>query len=256
MQLPLSLVVITKNEEKNLSRCLKSVEGLSDIVVVDSDSTDRTCEFAQKMGARVLKKDWMGFGKQKRYAVEQAKNDWVLCLDADEALSDSLKSEIQNIFSQLDPGTGYLLPRKSFHLGRWIGHGGWYPDYQLRLFNRKHLQWNEEPIHEKVVATKTAALKNPILHYLFEDLRDQIETNNRYSSLLAEKDFKNGKKFSFLKLLIKPKVKFLECYVLKLGFLDGLPGFIIAVGAAYSIFLRWAKLWELESVSAKQKESA
>ena len=246
MKLPISLAVIVKNEENNLPQCLASCAWVQDIVVVDSDSTDRTVEVAQKLGARTFQKSWMGFGPQKRFAVEQAKFDWVLCLDADEVLSEALQAEIQNKFNQLDPQTGYLLPRKSYHMGRWITHGGWYPDWQLRLFNRQAGNWNDSQIHEKVVVSKTAKLTKPLFHFLFENLADQINTNNRYSSLQAQEAFKKGQKFSFYKLIIKPWVKFVECYFLKLGLLDGLPGFVIAVGAGYSVFLRWAKVWELE----------
>jgi hypothetical protein len=183
--------------------------------------------------------------------VKQAKNDWILSLDADEVISDELKNEIQQRFSALDAKTGYLIPRKSWHLGRWILHGGWYPDYQLRLFNRQHSQWNQALIHEKVIATQTAKFSQPILHYLFEDLADQVETNNRYSGLLAAEHFKKSQKFSYLKIIHKSVFKFFECYFIKKGFLDGFPGFVIAVGAAYSVFIRWAKLWELEQKSLK-----
>jgi glycosyltransferase involved in cell wall biosynthesis len=246
MKLPISLVVIAKNEEKSLPQCLASCSWVQDIVVVDSDSSDRTVEVAQKLGARVIVKPWMGFGLQKRFAVEQAKFDWVICLDADEQVSESLQAEILARFEKLDPSTGYYLPRKSYHMGRWITHGGWYPDYQLRLFNRTAGNWNDAPIHEKVIVSKSDRLSEPLYHLLFENLADQINTNNRYSSLQAEQHFSKGQKFNLYKLVIKPWVKFIECYFLKLGFLDGLPGFVIAVGAGYSVFIRWAKVWELE----------
>lgn len=245
--IPLSVVIITKNEEVNISRALKSVSWAGDILVLDSGSQDRTCEIAKTLGARVFSEEWKGFGPQKRRGVELAKYDWILSIDADEEVSEDLFREIQVEWSTLNLETGYRLPRKSFHLGRWILHGGWCPDYQLRLFNRKFSNWNENRIHEKVIATKTAEFKAPILHYVFKSKAHQVETNNRYSTLQAEEYFKQGGRFSFFKLLTKPLVKFIECYFLKFGILDGLPGFVIAVSAGYSVFIRWVKIWELQN---------
>lgn len=243
-KLPISLVIIALDEQDRIERCIRSASFVDDVVVVDSFSKDQTAEVARTAGARVFQEKWRGFGPQKRFAVEQAKHDWILSLDADEEISPDLAAEIVEKFSALDPGTGYRMPRLSFHMGRWIRHGGWYPDYQLRLFNRKHSQWSEHTIHERVVAAKTATLKNQLRHYGFRNLAEQVQTNNRYSSLQSDMDRKNGKKFSLLKLIFKPWSKFMETYFWKLGFLDGMPGFIISVSAAYSAFLRHAKLWE------------
>lgn len=246
MKLPLSLVVITLNEEANLGRCLASVPFADEVLVVDSFSTDLTSEVAKRWGAKFLRKAWEGYGPQKAYANAQAKHDWILSLDADEALSPELQAEILARFAELDPETGYEFPRKSFHLGRWINHGGWYPDYQLRLFNRKHSTWSDAALHEKVQVKSKARFRSDLLHWVFRDLSHNVVTNDRYSTLGAQNLRSKGKRFSLLKLIYKPWVKFIEAYIVKLGFLDGLPGFIIAVGAAYSIFLRHAKLWELE----------
>jgi glycosyltransferase involved in cell wall biosynthesis len=244
--LPLSLVVVALNEEVNIERCLRSVPFVSDIVVVDSFSTDRTVEIAQKLGANVIQEKWRGYGPQKAFAVSQAKHDWVLSLDADEALSPELQKEILAKFATFNPEVGYEIPRRSYHLGRWISHGGWYPDAQLRLFNRQYSQWSQDALHEKVQVKSKERLKCDMLHWVFDDLSDQVRTNDKYSSLGAHNLQNSGKDFSLLKLIFKPGIKFLECYVLKRGFLDGLPGFIIAVGAGYSIFLRHAKLWEIK----------
>ncbi len=252
-KLPLSLVVITLNEESKIERCLKSVPFASELVVVDSFSQDKTVEVAQKCGARVVQEKWRGFGPQKAFATEIATHDWVLSLDADEALSPELAQEIYEKFSRLNPQAGYRLPRLSYHLGRWIRHGGWYPDYQMRLFNKKHSQWNTEPLHEKVVVQKVETLKNNLLHWVFSGISDQVKTNDRYSTLGAEQVIKSGKKFSYAKLLLKPFSKFVETYFWKLGFLDGLPGFIISIGAAYSMFLRWAKIWEMTRKTEEKK---
>ena len=250
-KLPISLVIITLNEEAHIERCIRSALFVDDIVVVDSFSTDRTVEIANNCGARVFQEKWRGFGPQKAFAASQAKYPWVLSLDADEAISPELAEEIQKIFSNLEPEVGYLIPRKSYHLGRWIGYGGWYPDYQLRLFNKDKSQWNAAALHEKVEVKERKRLKSPLLHWVFDDLSDQVITNDRYSSLGAKQLHESGKGFSYFKLFTKPVSKFIECYLFKRGFMDGIPGFIIAVGASYSIFLRFAKLWEIENVKKK-----
>lgn len=252
-KLPISLVIITLNEEDHIERCIRSAPFVDDVVVVDSFSTDRTVEIAKACGARVFQEKWRGFGPQKAFAAEQAKNSWILSLDADEALSMELVSELQEKFATLDPEAGYLFPRRSFHLGRWINHGGWYPDYQLRLFNKDKSQWNSADLHEKVEVKKRLKMAKDLQHWVFDDLSDQVVTNDRYSTLGAKQLAAVGKKFSFFKLLTKPVSKFVETYIVKRGFMDGLPGFIISVGASYSIFLKFAKLWEMERVQKKSK---
>lgn len=244
-KLPLTLMIITLNEERNIERCIRSVPFASEILVIDSGSRDKTKEIAEKNGAKVLHHEWIGFGPQKKWGTAQARYDWILSLDADEALSSDLAEEILAKFSELDPKTGYELPRLSMHLGRWIRHGGWYPDAQLRLYHRQFSNWPDAQIHERVDSPTVARLKKDLYHFVFQDLSHQVQTNNRYSSLLAEKDFASGKRFSLFRLIVKPWSKFIECYFLKLGMLDGIPGFMISVGAAYSIFLRQSKLWEL-----------
>lgn len=244
-KLPLSLVVITLNEESNVKSCIDSVPFASDIVILDSFSKDKTKEIVQALGARFFEQSWLGFGPQKNKAVELATYDWVLSLDADERLSPELQAEILQQFETLNEQKGYMLPRISFYLGRWIRYGGWYPDYQLRLFNRKFSKWDHAGIHEKVVAPHTSKFKNPIQHYVFDSISHQVVTNDKYSSLQAQYLFKEKKnKFSVFNLVTKPWVKFVENYFYKRGFLDGLPGFIIAVGSAYSVFLKYAKIWE------------
>ncbi|HPI40837.1 MAG TPA: glycosyltransferase family 2 protein [Pseudobdellovibrionaceae bacterium] len=246
-KLPLSLVVITFNEEKNIERCLKSVPFASEWIVLDSFSTDRTKDLSLALGARFFQEPWKGYGAQKQSATLKASYDWVLSLDADEELSPELAQELLKNFDQLQADVGYRMPRRSFYLGRWIDHGGWFPDYQLRLFHRKHASWTLSSIHEQVKSHRTQKLVSPILHYVFRNLEHQVQTNNNYSSLQAQDLFTQRKNFSLFKLITKPGVKFLELYFFKSGFLDGLPGFIIAVGGAYSVFLKHAKLWEIEN---------
>jgi len=248
---PLSLVVITLNEEKRLRSCIESVPFVDEIIVLDSGSTDRTSEVAKELGAIVHVQKFLGFGLQKRKAVDLAKNDWVLCLDADEVVSQELAKEIQTHFFKLSPEQAVSFPRRSFHLGRWINFGGWYPDRRVRLFNRKHHQWSEASVHEEVKVESKQHLRftQDLQHFVFDSLQHQIATNNHYSTLQALELKKKNKRFSLWNLLTKPPVKFIELYLLKQGFRDGLPGFIIAVGGAYSTFLKWSKLWEQESQS-------
>ncbi|MBN8537197.1 MAG: glycosyltransferase family 2 protein [Deltaproteobacteria bacterium] len=245
-KIPLSIVVITFNEEKNLRRCLNSASFAQDIVVLDSISKDKTKEISLACGARFYEQTWLGFGRQKKKAVGLAMFDWVLCLDADEEISKDLHDELILRWSELKEDTGYKLPRLSFYLNKWIHHGGWYPDYQLRLFNRKFSQWSEDLIHEKVLSPKTENFKSALNHYVFDDIADQVNTNNKYSSLQSEKMNHEGRRFNGFHFITKPMVKFIECYFYKMGFLDGWVGFIIAISAAYSVFLKWAKLWELK----------
>lgn len=254
-KLPISLVVVTYNEEKNIERCLRSVPWASEIIVLDSYSQDDTLKIAHRLGARVFQEKWKGYGRQKASAVDKAKYDWILSLDADEALSPELAEEIQKRWPRFNSMAGYLIPRRSFHLGRWIGHGGWFPDRQLRLFHRETGRW-EGSVHEKVQVPLEEKLKHEIHHWVFDDLADQVTTNNKYSSLQAEDLVRQGKRFSMWRLLAKPPTKFVETYFLKLGFLDGLPGFIISIGAAYSVFLKWAKLWEAERAMAESQSQS
>ncbi len=253
MKLPLTLMVITLNEESNIERCLRSVPFVDEVLIIDSQSSDQTVAIAEKMGAKVLQKAWQGFGPQKKWGTAQARNDWILSLDADEELSSELADEIKSKFEQLNSKVGYQFPRRSFHLGRWIAHGGWYPDRQLRLYNRQFSNWPDSEIHERVQAPQVETFQSNLNHYVFKNLSHQIQTNDRYSSLLAQQDFKAGKRFSFFKLCLKPWSKFFECYLVKLGFLDGLAGLVIAVSAGYSIFLRQAKLWELSQKNEAKK---
>jgi glycosyltransferase involved in cell wall biosynthesis len=241
----ISAVIITKNEETNIQRCIESVLFADEIIVYDSGSVDQTVSIARKLGAKVSVGDWMGFGPTKRHATSLALNDWILSIDADEEVSADLKSELLKRRENLNPQVGYRLPRLSNYLGQWVRHGGWYPDYQLRLFNRQHCNWNEDVIHEKVNASSTDTFLSHLNHYVFKNIDHQVQTNNRYSTLQAMDMRRRGKKFSWFHFLTKPYVKFIECYFLKRGFLDGWAGYLIARNAAYSVLLKWAKLKEL-----------
>ena len=256
-------MIITLNEQAGIARAIESASFCDDVVVLDTGSTDETCQIARSLGARVFLEEWRGFEAQKKRATELAKNVWVLSLDGDEAVGATLREELTQLLARWANGQdqshfkvdGYRFPRLTYNLGRWIRHGGWYPDLQLRLFNRTRAKWVGGTLHEHVSAKKVERLQGTLLHYPFIDHAEQVATNNRYSGLGAEALLAKGIKFRKSRLFFKPVSKFLETYVIKRGFLDGLPGFIIAVGAAYSIFLRHVKLWELEKHGRRERPS-
>lgn len=254
---PLSVTIIALNEEKNIARAIESVRGFAqDILVIDSGSNDQTGEVARHLGARVIGNPWRGYGQQKNFAQAQAVHDWILNLDADEEVSPELAIEIQQVLER-DEGKniqGYSLPRLSKYLGRWIHYGGWYPNRLLRLANRRHGSWSEPDVHEEWIVSGTVLpLKYDLFHYPFLSIQDQVTTNLRYSTQGSETLRKKGKRKSLLHLLLKPLGKFIETYIVKQGFRDGIAGFIISVNAAHSIFLKYAYLFD---PSGRKNESS
>lgn len=249
----ISLVIISLNEESNIARCIESASWVDEIIVLDSGSTDKTREIAESLGAKVFNEEWRGFTDQKNRLADLAENDWLLNLDADEALKKESEEEIKNFLSSVDLSNcqGLEFPRRSFHLGKWINHGGWYPDRQLRLYNKTKASWAGGALHERVQCDSFRRAKTPLLHWVFKDLDDQVAANNRYSRLGAEVLISKGKGFSLFMMLTKPISKFLETYLFKRGFMDGMAGFVISIGAAYSIFLKYAKLYYLKKGSKK-----
>lgn len=244
--IPISAVLISLNEEANIARAITSLGWADEILVYDSGSSDNTVSIAEKMGAKVVRGPWLGFGLTKKKAAELAKHDWIFSIDCDEEATEELAAEIKARCSSLQAEVAYAVPRLSRYMNRWIRHGGWYPDRQVRLFNRKFSQWSEVEIHEKVQAKSYENLTSHLNHYVFRDVAHQVAANNRYSGLQAAQMRAAGKRFSWFHFFTKPYVKFIECYFLKLGFLDAWPGYIIARNAAYSVFLKWTKLRELE----------
>jgi glycosyltransferase involved in cell wall biosynthesis len=241
----LSVVLITRNAAAVLDACLESVAFADDIVIVDSASTDGTQEIAHRRGARVVHKEWLGFGRQKQFAVEQAKNDWVLCLDADERVSPELAASIQAaLAAPVSPV--YRMPRRNRFLGRWLAHGEGYPDWSPRLFNRMNARWSDDLVHEKVLfAVTPGTLQGDLLHDSADDLATYLERQNRYTTLAARQAFEAGRSAHFLHLLLSPVVRFFKFYVLRLGFLDGVPGLLhISIGCMNS-YMKYAKLMEL-----------
>ncbi len=256
---PVSVCIITHNEEKRIRQCLESIKWAEEIIVVDSHSTDRTVEICKEYTPKVYQRDWPGHVEQKNYALSLASHGWVLCLDADECLSPELSREIQEeLSSNRDAFAGYVMPRHTYYLGRWINHGGWYPDYKLRLFKKSLGRWGGINPHDKVLlsggATKT--LKGELLHFNYEDIASQIRTIDSFSRIFAQNVLKNGTSFSttaiILSMLLRPPAKFFEMYLIKRGFLDGMAGLIIASTTAFYVFLKYAKLWEAKTVRCSQ----
>lgn len=244
--MPLSAVIITHNAAAQLEPCLKSLAFADEIVVIDSNSNDGTAELAAKHGARVLQKEWLGFGRQKQFAIEAARYDWVLCLDADERASETL---CESIVAELKSPRGfvYAMPRCNRFLGRWLRHGEGYPDWSLRLFHRAHARWSDDAVHEKVIAgSPVLKLKGDLLHDSAETLEKYLDKQNRYTSLQAEAMRAAGRSAGIAHLMISPLLRFIKFYVLRLGFLDGTPGLVhVSIGCMNS-FNKYAKLMALK----------
>ena len=245
----LSVCIICFNEEHNLARCLESASWADEIVVVDSLSSDGTVSVARRYTERVYERPWPGYMAQKNYALSKARCEWVLSVDADEEISGALRDEILIEVGKPDAFEGYRMPRRSFYQGRWINHSGFYPDTQLRLFKRGSARWVGSRVHERAeVRGRVGEVRSDLLHYPYGgSIAGQLATVNNFSGLLAEDLHDRGARFHVGLLLFRPVFKFLEVYLLKLGFLDGLAGFVIAVTSAYAMFVRYVKLRELST---------
>jgi glycosyltransferase involved in cell wall biosynthesis len=248
---PLSAVLITRNAAAVLEPCLDSLAFADEVVIVDSSSTDNTVELAKREGARVVHKEWLGFGRQKQFAVEQASHDWVLCLDADERVSPELAQSIESaLAAPVSPV--YRMARRNRFLGRWLSHGEGYPDWSPRLFNRLKARWSDDLVHEKVLfAVTPGTLEGDLMHDSSDDLSAYLERQNRYTTLAARQAFEEGRSASLARLFLSPVVRFFKFYVMRLGFLDGVPGLLhISIGCINS-YMKYMKLIELRQ-SEKQ----
>ena len=243
---PFSVVIITKNAATRLGACLESASFADEIVVIDSGSTDGTAELAVARGARVVQKEWLGFGRQKQFAVAAARHDWVLCLDADERVSEPLRASILAALAA-PAAQAYAMPRCNRFMGRWLRHGEGYPDWSLRLFDRRHARWSDDPVHEKVLTdAPPARLQGDLLHDSAETLAGYLDKQNRYTSMQAEALFKAGKRAGLAQLLLSPALRFVKFYFLRLGFLDGMPGLVHIVIGCCNSFHKYAKLLTLQ----------
>ena len=244
--MPISAIVLTLNEGHSIARCLESLHFCDEILVIDSGSQDDTVKIAQKYTSQIHQVTWKGFVDTRNEALKLAKGDWILSIDADEVVPPELATEILQTVRSTSK-SAFTLPRKTIHFDRWIRYGGWYPNRLVRLFKRNEGAWVGCGVHERWKSTgEVGELSQDLIHYSFESISDQVYRNDRYSTLSTVALSQEGVHFSLIKLLTKPWVKFLETYFLKRGFKDGYPGFIISVSAAYSVFLKWAKLWEME----------
>lgn len=240
--LPLAAVLITRNAASQLRPCLESLHFCAEIVVVDSGSPDGTQELAREFGARVIEAEWRGFGPMKQFAVEQAAHDWVLCIDADERVSDTLRESILAVLS-VPTFSAYRFPRCNRFMGRYLRHGEGYPDWSLRLFDRRHARWSDDAVHEKVLAaTPVGELSGDLLHDTEETLETYLSKQNRYTTLAAAAAIDAGKRAGIGQLLFSPVIRFIKFYLVRRGFLDGLPGFIHIVVGCHNSFAKYAKM--------------
>jgi glycosyltransferase involved in cell wall biosynthesis len=243
----LSATLITYNEEANIEAALQSLAWVDEIVVVDSGSTDRTLEICRRHTDKVSTRTWTGYVDQKNHAVALASQDWILALDADERIGPELQREIEQLRRTRFQHAGYRIPRVAFFMGRWIRHGDWYPDHQLRLYDRRRGRWQGGQVHESVqVEGSVGILQNEILHYTYRSLSDYLKRLEVYSTLAARDYQQKQRAASMLKVLGNPIAAFVKGYLLKGGFLDGSPGLMVAIMGAISVFFKYAKLHELQ----------
>jgi len=252
----ISATIITFNEESTIKAACESVSWADEIVVVDSSSTDTTREIATNSGARVIVNAWPGFGAQKQFAVEQAKHDWIFSLDADERVSDELRASIAKL-GDSPAADGYLISRRTFYQNRWIRGGGWYPDRQLRLFNRTKGRWKQRHIHESVTMDEGARVDNlqgDLLHYTSPGAAHHHRIiGERYAPLAAQQMFEEGRRASILGVASAGPAAFIRSFILKGGFRDGFAGFTIASFAAHHAFLKHLMLWEKQAANHTNK---
>ena len=245
-KIPLTVAIIAHNAGRQIGPCLASAAFADEILVVDSGSTDDTVEIVQRHGGRVETKDWLGFGRQKQHAVSIARNDWVLCLDADERVSERLAESIRAALASRRY-KAYRMARRNRFLGAWLAHGEGYPDWTLRMFHRTSASWSNDDVHEAVLTTvEVGRLDGDLLHDSAEDVATYVAKQNRYTTLHAQALFKQGVRASAWRLIASPLARFVKFYFVRLGFLDGGPGFAHIVIGCHSTFLKYLKLIELQ----------
>ena len=238
----ISATIIARDEERNIARAIESLRCCDEIVVVDSGSIDRTIEIANKLGARVVETTWRGYAGQKNYAAECARHDWILSIDADEALSEALEADIWLLKKNGPRFDAYTMPRLAQYLGKWILHSGWYPDRKVRLYHRGKAKWIGDYVHESVtVRGSVGHLDSNLLHYTCQSFTEHLKTMDRYTTLAAEELVARGKRVTYRHLLADPAWTFFRTYFLQRGFLDGVEGLAIAYMATLYSFLKYAK---------------
>jgi glycosyltransferase involved in cell wall biosynthesis len=238
----ITATIITLNEERNIARAIESLRCCDEIVVLDSGSADRTVELAEKLGARCIESPWRGYAGQKNWAAEQAMHDWILSLDADEALSEALEGEIWSLKKSGPKFDAYTMPRLAQYMGRWILHSGWYPDRKVRLYDRRKARWVGSFVHESVqVEGRLGHLDANLLHFTCDSLSEHLKTMDRYTTLAAEELVSHKTRIHLRHLILDPAWTFTRTYFFQRGFQDGLEGLTIAYMAALYTFLKYAK---------------
>ncbi len=244
--LPISVVIVTKDEEKNIRAALESIKNGAEIIIVDAFSKDRTLDICREYTDKIYQQEWQGYAKQKQMGIEHAEKPWVFILDSDERFTNTLWDEIEQIIKKKDGYSGFYVPRRNIFLGKWIRHGGWWPDYTLRLFLRDYAKIEERKVHEKVVVKgKIGYLKNHIEHYSYRTISDYLKKMDIYSTLSAEELQNKNIRPRLVKLFIHPISTFFKMFFLQLGFLDGKQGLILAILYSQYTFLKYLKLWEM-----------
>jgi (heptosyl)LPS beta-1,4-glucosyltransferase len=244
---PVSVTIITRNEAAHIAAALASVAWADERIVVDSGSTDDTVTIARDHGARVETRPWEGYSSQKNYAASLATHDWILSLDADERVSESLAAEIRQALNQPSPRRGYRIPRVAFYLGRWIRSTDWWPDWQLRLYHRRHGHWSRVHVHESVrISGPVGRLRGELQHFPYASVADHLETIDRYTTIAAHELYENGRRAGFARIAVHPVLAFTRNYLLRGGFRQGTAGLIVSLLNSYYVLLKFVKLWELE----------
>jgi glycosyltransferase involved in cell wall biosynthesis len=250
--LTLSVIIIARNESLHIGGCLQSVAWADEIIMLDSGSVDNTIEICRSFTDKVYATDWQGFGIQKQRALDKATGDWVLSIDADEIVTPELKAEIIHAMQNTNIN-GFEIPRLSNYCGRQMRHGGWYPDYVLRLFRRECGHFTDTVVHERIIVNgQHAKLNNPLLHDAFIDFEEVLHKVNSYSSLGAKLLYEKGRRSSPAKALLKGLWTFIRTYILKAAFLDGQHGLLLALSNAEGAYYKYVKLWALQNQSGKK----
>lgn len=241
----LSVIVITKNESRNIEDCLRSVSFSNDIIVVDAESRDDTVVKAKKYSEKVYIKKWLGFAAAKQFGLQQTANDWVLWLDADERVLPELAEELKRIAETNPQEAAFTVARRAYFLGKWIKHSGWYPGRVARLFHKQRASFNDAAVHEGLdIRGSIGALQHDLLHYTDPNIYHYFSKFNRYTSLASEELEKKGKNFKITDIVVRPWWQFVKMYIVRLGFLDGVQGLLLALFSSAYVFTKYAKLWE------------
>jgi glycosyltransferase involved in cell wall biosynthesis len=250
----LSVTIVAKNEADHIANAIESVRWADEIIVVDAESSDDTAAIARRYTERVIVRPWPGYAAQKNYAASVAAHDWILSLDADERVTPALAGEIRSLLEAAPGHGGYRMPRVTWHLGRWFRTTDWYPDDQLRLYDRRVGEWKGAYVHESVhVRGSVGRLEGELEHFAFRDIADHLETIDRYTTYAARQMHESGRRAGLVQIAVHPPLAFVRNYFLRSGFRDGGAGLVVSAMNSYYVFLKLAKLWELEDAASRRQ---